>query len=178
MPVLVRPSLDTDLPAITAIYAHAVTHGTASFELSAPDETEMTRRRAALLDGGFPYIVAESDGIVLGYAYAGPYRARPAYRSTVEDSIYIAPTAQRQGIGRRLLEALIRESEMRDFRLMVAVIGDEESHGSIGLHRGLGFEPVGIFKGVGYKNGRWLSTVLMQRSLGPGISEPPTRPLP
>ncbi|MBM6593764.1 GNAT family N-acetyltransferase [Microvirga pudoricolor] len=178
MSVLVRPSRDADLPAITAIYAHAVENGTSSFELSPPDEAEMARRRAALLDGGFPYIAAERDGHLLGYAYAGPYRARPAYRSTVEDSIYIAPDAHRQGVGRALLTALIAEAERQDFRLMVAVIGDEASHGSIGLHASLGFEPAGVFKGVGYKHGRWLSTVLMQRALGPGLATPPTRPIP
>jgi L-amino acid N-acyltransferase YncA len=177
MSILVRPSAESDLPAITAIYAHAVVHGTASFELDPPDEAEMTRRRTALLEGGYPYLVAERDGAVLGYAYAGAYRTRPAYRSTVEDSIYVAPQAQGQGVGRLLLEALIRECEARDFRLMVAVIGDEESRGSIGLHRTLGFEPVGILKGIGYKHGRWLSTVLMQRALGRGTGEPPTRPL-
>ena len=122
--ILVRPSAGSDLPAITAIYAHAVVHGTASFELDPPDEAEMTRRRTALLEGGYPYLVAERDGAVLGYAYAGAYRTRPAYRSTVEDSIYVAPQAQGQGVGRLLLEALIRECEARDFRLMVAVIGD------------------------------------------------------
>ncbi|MCB8819069.1 N-acetyltransferase family protein [Microvirga rosea] len=178
MSILVRPSLSLDLPAITAIYAHAVTHGTASFELTPPDEREMTRRRAALVGDDYPYLVAERDGDILGYAYAGPYRPRPAYRSTVEDSIYVAPAAQGIGVGRRLLSALIAESETRDFRLMVAVIGDEESHGSIRLHASLGFEPAGIFKGIGYKHGRWLSTVLMQRRLGPGMAEPPTRPLP
>jgi phosphinothricin acetyltransferase len=138
----------------------------------------MGRRRAALLDGGFPYIVAERDGRLMGFAYAGPYRARPAYRSTVEDSIYIAPDAHRQGVGRALLTALIAEAERQDFRLMVAVIGDEASHGSIGLHASLGFEPAGVFKGIGYKHGRWLSTVLMQRALGPGLATPPTRPVP
>ena len=178
MDILLRPSVDSDLPAITAIYAHAVTHGTASFELVPPDEAEMARRRAALLDGDYPYLVAERDGAVLGYAYAGPYRPRPAYRSTVEDSIYVAPSARRSGVGRALLSRLIREAEARDFRLMVAVIGDEESHGSIGLHAGLGFEPVGTLRGIGYKHGRWLATVLMQRPLGPGAAEPPTRPVP
>jgi phosphinothricin acetyltransferase len=177
MSLIVRPSADADIPSLAAIYAHAVLHGTASFELDPPDEAEMARRRAAILEGGYPYLVAERDGDILGYAYAGAYRTRPAYRSTVEDSIYVAPSAQGQGIGRVLLEALIRECEARDFRLMVAVIGDEESKGSIGLHRSLGFEPVGILKGIGYKHGRWLSTVLMQRSLGRGTSEPPTRPL-
>jgi phosphinothricin acetyltransferase len=177
MSLIVRPSAETDLPAITAIYAHAVEHGTASFELDPPDEAEMARRRAALLEGGYPYLVAEREGRILGYAYAGAYRTRPAYRSTVEDSVYIAPAAQGQGVGRALLTALIRECEARDFRLMVAVIGDEESKGSIGLHRSLGFEPVGILKGIGYKHGRWLSTVLMQRPLGRGMDEPPTRPV-
>jgi phosphinothricin acetyltransferase len=177
MSILVRPSSKSDLDAISAIYAHAVTHGTASFELEPPDKLEMVRRRAALMEGGYPYLVAEKDGAILGYAYAGAYRTRPAYRSTVEDSIYVAPSAQGQGVGRLLLAALIEECERRDFRLMVAVIGDEESTGSIGLHRRMGFEPVGILKGIGYKHGRWLSTVLMQRPLGRGMQEPPTRPI-
>lgn len=177
MSILVRLSCESDLDAVTAIYAHAVVHGTASFELDPPDKAEMARRRAAVLDGGYPYLVAEREGSILGYAYAGAYRTRPAYRSTVEDSIYVAPPAQGQGVGRLLLTALIRECEARDFRLMVAVIGDEESHGSIGLHRNLGFEPVGILKGIGYKHGRWLSTVLMQRALGRGTAQPPTRPV-
>ncbi len=175
---MVRPSTEADIPAITAIYAHAVVHGTASFELDPPIEAEMARRRLSVLDGGYPHVVADHDGIVLGYAYAGAYRTRPAYRSTVEDSIYVAPSAQGKGVGRSLLEALIEECEARDFRLMVAVIGDEASQGSIGLHRSLSFEPVGILKGIGYKHGRWLSTVLMQRSLGRGMGEPPTRPVP
>jgi len=178
MSILVRPSSESDLDAITAIYAHAVTHGTASFELDPPDRAEMARRRAAILEGGYPYLVAEKDGMVLGYAYAGAYRTRPAYRSTVEDSIYVAPAAQGQGVGRLLLARLIEECEARDFRLMVAVIGDEESKGSIGLHRSLGFELTGILKGIGYKHGRWLSTVMMQRFIGRGMQEPPTRPIP
>jgi L-amino acid N-acyltransferase YncA len=167
MSILVRPSSESDLDAISAIYAHAVTHGTASFELEPPDKLEMVRRRAAILEGGYPYLVAEK----------GAYRTRPAYRSTVEDSIYVAASAQGQGVGRLLLAALIEECERRDFRLMVAVIGDEESKGSIGLHRSMGFEPVGILKGIGYKHGRWLSTVLMQRPLGRGMQERPTRPI-
>lgn len=177
MSLLVRPSADSDLDAIAAIYADAVVNGTASFELDPPDRAEMARRRAALLDGGYPYLVAERSGEILGYAYAGAYRTRPAYRSTVEDSIYVAPRAQGQGVGRTLLTSLIGECEARDFRLMVAVIGDEESHGSIGLHRSMGFALAGIIKGIGYKHGRWLSTVLMHRPLGPGMSEPPTRPV-
>jgi L-amino acid N-acyltransferase YncA len=177
MSLIVRSSTEADIPAIAAIYAHAVLNGTASFELDPPTQEEMTRRRVAILDGGYPYLVAERDGVILGYAYAGAYRTRPAYRSTVEDSIYVAPQAQGQGVGRLLLEALIKACEALDFRLMVAVIGDEDSKGSIGLHKSLGFEPVGILKGVGYKHGRWLSTVLMQRSLGRGMTEPPTRPI-
>jgi len=176
MSLLIRPSLETDIPAIAAIYSHAVIHGTASFELEPPSQAEMARRREAILEGGYPHLVAERGGKILGYAYAGAYRTRPAYRSTVEDSIYVAPDAQGQGVGRALLVALIERCEALDFRLMVAVIGDEASHGSIALHRSLGFEPVGILKGIGYKHGRWLSTVLMQRPLGRGMDEPPTRP--
>ncbi|MCC2651857.1 MAG: family acetyltransferase [Microvirga sp.] len=178
MNFVIRPSLETDIAAISAIYAHAVAHGTASFELEPPSEAEMARRRDSILEGGYPYLVAERGGELLGYAYAGAYRTRPAYRSTVEDSIYVAPSAQGQGVGRALLVALIERCEALDFRLMVAVIGDEDSHGSIGLHRSLGFEPVGVLKGIGYKHGRWLSTVLMQRPLGRGTTEPPTQPLP
>ncbi len=177
MSILLRPSSESDLDGITEIYAHAVMNGTASFELDPPDRAEMARRRAAILEGGYPYLVAEGSGAIVGYAYAGAYRTRPAYRSTVEDSIYVAPSAQGQGVGRALLAALIEACEAQDFRLMVAVIGDEDSHGSIALHRSLGFEPVGILKGIGYKHGRWLSTVLMQRPLGRGASEPPTRPV-
>jgi phosphinothricin acetyltransferase len=178
MSLIIRPSLASDVPAIAAIYAHAAMHGTASFELDPPPEAEMARRRDAILEGGYPYLVAERDGELLGYAYAGAYRTRPAYRSTVEDSIYVAPSAQGQGVGRALLIALIEQCEALDFRLMVAVIGDEDSHGSIDLHRSLGFELAGVIKGIGYKHGRWLSTVLMQRPLGRGMTEPPTRPLP
>ncbi|MGF9756170.1 N-acetyltransferase family protein [Microvirga sp. 0TCS3.31] len=178
MSFVIRPSRETDMPAIAAIYAHAVIHGTASFELDPPTEAEMTRRRDDILKGNYPYLVAEMNGDILGYAYAGAYRTRPAYRSTVEDSIYVAPSAQGQGVGRALLVALIEHCEALDFRLMVAVIGDEDSHGSIALHRSLGFEPAGILKGIGYKHGRWLSTVLMQRPLGIGMSEPPTRTIP
>ncbi|KAB0266444.1 GNAT family N-acetyltransferase [Microvirga brassicacearum] len=175
MSILLRPSIEADIPAITAIYADAVVHGTASFELVPPTEAEMARRRAALVEADFPYLVAERDGAVQGYAYAGAYRPRPAYRSTVEDSIYVAPDAQGSGVGRLLLRRLIDEAEARDFRLMVAVIGDAESHGSIGLHRSLGFEMVGTLPGIGYKHGRWLASVLMQRRLGPGMATPPTR---
>jgi phosphinothricin acetyltransferase len=169
----VRPATPADIPAITRIYAHAVRHGTASFELEPPDEAEMTRRQRALLDGGYPYLVAESDGSVAGYAYAGPYRTRPAYRFSVENSIYVAPEAHRRGIGRVLLDALIAECEMRGYRLMIAVIGDSAQTPSIALHRAAGFKMVGAFEGVGYKFDRWLDSVLMQRPLGKGSSAPP-----
>jgi phosphinothricin acetyltransferase len=175
MSLRVRPTADPDLPAITAIYADAVIHGTASFELEAPTEGEMARRRAALLDAGYPYLAAEADGVVLGYAYAGPYRPRAAYRSTVEDSVYVASQARGQGIGRALLSALIERCETLDFRLMVAVIGDEASSGSIRLHQSLGFERTGTLPGIGYKHGRWLASVLMHRRLGSGTATPPTR---
>jgi phosphinothricin acetyltransferase len=173
MTVLVRPSLDADLPAIAAIYAHAVVHGTASFELEPPGEAEMARRRAAILEGGFPYIVAEVDGVVAAYAYAGPYRPRPAYRFTVEDSIYVAPDRQGRGVGRALLAALIETCEGAGFRQMVAVIGDSASRGSIRLHEAMGFRRSGLLEAIGWKHGRWLDGVLMQRVLGEGADAPP-----
>src|SRR5688500_6240166 len=169
----VRPATPADIPAITRIYAHAVRHGTASFELEPPEEAEMTRRQRALLDGGYPYLVAEIDGSVAGYAYAGPYRTRPAYRFSVENSIYVAPEAHRRGIGRVLLDALIAQCELRGYRLMIAVIGDSAQAPSIALHRAAGFKMVGAFEGVGYKFDRWLDSVLMQRPLGKGSSAPP-----
>ena len=171
--VSIRPATPADIPAITRIYAHAVRHGTASFELEPPDEAEMTRRQKALLDGGFPYLVATLDGAVLGYAYAGPYRARPAYRFSVENSVYVATQAHRRGAGRALMDRLIAASEARGYRLMIAVIGDSAQTPSIELHRAAGFKLVGTFEGVGYKFDRWLDTVLMQRALGKGTSAPP-----
>jgi len=169
----IRPATPADIPAITRIYDHAVRHGTASFELDPPDEAEMARRQRTLLDAGYPYLVAEGDGDVMGYAYAGPYRARPAYRFSVENSVYVAPQAHRRGVGRALLERLIAESEARGYRLMIAVVGDSAQVASIALHRALGFKLVGAFEGVGYKFDRWLDTVLMQRALGKGTSAPP-----
>jgi phosphinothricin acetyltransferase len=169
----IRAAAASDLAAITGIYAEAVTGGTASFELEPPDQPEMARRQRALLDAGFPYIVAERGGAVVGYAYAGPYRARPAYRFSVEDSIYIDPAAQRLGIGRALLARLIDESEHRGFRQMIAVIGDSAQHASIARHRALGFRLIGTIENVGYKFDRWLDSVLMQRALGPGAGSHP-----
>lgn len=172
--LIVRPAAEADLPVITAIYAHAVRHGTASFEIDPPDETEMSRRGAAVLAGGYPYVVAQVAGKVAGYAYAGAYRTRPAYRATVEDSIYIAPEAQGRGLGRALLTELVATCTERGFRQMIAVIGDSGSLGSIRLHAGCGFRHVGTLSAVGYKHGRWLDTVLMQRELGAGPDAPPS----
>jgi L-amino acid N-acyltransferase YncA len=169
----IRAAGAADILAISRIYAHAVRHGTASFELEPPDEAEMARRQRALLEGGFPYLVAELDGAVAGYAYAGPYRARPAYRFSVEDSIYVAAEAHRRGVGRALLDRLIVESEARGFRQMIAVIGDSAQLSSIELHRAAGFRLIGAIESVGFKFGRWLDSVLMQRPLGPGASTVP-----
>jgi len=174
MTAAIRPAKITDIPAITRIYAHAVEFGTASFELAPPDETEMARRMNELMGRGFPYIVAEIAGILAGYAYAGPYRARPAYRFTVEDTVYIAPDMQRRGLGRILLAALIEAAEAGGYRQMIAVIGDSTKQApSIGLHEALGFRHVGILDHVGFKHGRWLDSVLMQRALGPGSTTNP-----
>ena len=169
----IRPAALADIAAITRIYAHAVTHGTASFELSPPDEAEMRRRMQALLDGKFPYFVAEIDGQVAGYAYASLYRTRPAYRFTVEDSVYIAPDMHRRGIGRALLEKLIGACTALGFRQMIAVIGDSQQHASIGVHKACGFTPAGNLRSIGWKFDRWLDTPLMQLALGAGDNAPP-----
>jgi L-amino acid N-acyltransferase YncA len=166
--ISIRPAEPSDLAAITRIYAHAVRHGTASFEIDPPDQDEMARRFEELRGGGFPYLVAEHAGAVAGYAYAGPYRARPAYRFTVEDSIYVAAHAQRRGIGRSLLDRLIQEAEARGLRQMIAVIGDSNQPSSIALHAAAGFRIVGTLAAVGFKLDRWLDSVLMQRALGKG----------
>ncbi|MFH6786139.1 MULTISPECIES: GNAT family N-acetyltransferase [Methylobacterium] len=171
--VILRPCGEADLPAVTAIYAHAVATGRASFELDPPDVAEMGRRRAALVDGGHPYLVAERAGEVVAYAYAGPYRTRPAYRGTVETSVYVRPDQAGRGLGRRLLAGLIAAATEGGFRQMVAVIGDSDNAASIGLHAALGFRHVGVLRSVGWKHGTWLDTVLMQRALGPGDGAPP-----
>jgi L-amino acid N-acyltransferase YncA len=164
--VLVRPATHADIAAITRIYAHAVEYGTASFEIDPPAEAEMARRQQVLLAKGFPYLVAEIAGGVAGYAYAGPYRDRRAYDWCIEDSIYVAPELHRRGIGRLLLTRLIAESERLGFRQMLAVIGDSASAGSIAVHAAAGFRLIGTFQSIGFKHGRWLDTVLMQRQLG------------
>jgi L-amino acid N-acyltransferase YncA len=173
MPQTIRPATPADLSAVTRIYDHAVRQGTASFEIEPPDETEMACRYRALLEGGYPYLVAERDGKLAGYAYAGAYRTRPAYRWTVEDSVYVDPAASRQGIGRALLDGLIAECTARDFRQMIAVIGDSAQTASIELHRAAGFRLVGTIENVGFKFGRWLDSVIMQRALGKGAATTP-----
>jgi L-amino acid N-acyltransferase YncA len=163
----IRPALLSDCGAIARIYAPAVAHGTTSFELEAPDEAEMARRMGALTEKGYPYLVAELDNEVAGYAYAGPYRTRPAYRFTVENSIYVAADVQRRGVGRVLLMALIEACSERGYRQMLAVIGDSPNQpGSIGLHQACGFSVVGRLPDVGFKFDRWLDSLLMQRRLG------------
>jgi phosphinothricin acetyltransferase len=169
----IRPATAADLPFVTTIYEHAVRYGTATFELIPPDLAEMTRRFNVLMDGGFPYFVAVLDGGVTGYAYAGPYRPRPAYRFTVENSVYLEPTVHRRGIGLQLLQRLIAECEARGFRQMVAVIGDSANAGSIGVHTRCGFQMIGTHPGVGLKFGRWLDTVTMQLALGEGAATVP-----
>jgi L-amino acid N-acyltransferase YncA len=171
--IAIRPAAPGDMATIADIYAHAVRHGTATFELDPPSVAEMARRHAELQIGGFPYLVAELGGTVAGYAYAGAYRSRPAYRWTVEDSIYVAADAQRRGIGLALLQRLIVEAEERGFRQMVAVIGDSQQIASIELHRAAGFVLVGTFEAVGFKLGRWLDTVMMQRPLGAAATTSP-----
>lgn len=173
-PLTIRPGTDADLPAITAIYAHNVLHGTGTFELDAPDESEMTRRRTDVLGKGLPWLVAERGGRVLGYAYANHFRPRRAYRFCVEDSIYLHPGAQGQGVGRLLLAELVARCEAVGARQMLAVIGDSANAGSIGVHKALGFEHTGLLRAAGWKFDRWLDVVLMQRALGPGAASGPT----
>lgn len=166
---LIRPTEARDLPAIAEIYGEAVRTGTASYELEPPGAAEMTRRWCDLIGKNYPHIAATRDGVLLGYAYAGPYRPRPAYRFSVEDSIYIAPDAQGAGVGRALLTELIRLCEELGFRQMIAVIGGGAEHpASQKLHEKLGFRQIGVIEGSGFKHGRWLDTLLMQRPLGEG----------
>ena len=169
----IRAAVAADLSAITDIYHHAVRHGTATFELVPPDLAEMTRRFGLLMDGGFPYLVALREGRVVGYAYAGAHRPRPAYRFTVENSIYLQPAIHRRGIGTQLLQGLIAESEARGYRQMIAVIGDSANAGSIGVHARTGFRLIGTHPNVGFKFGRWLDTVMMQLAIGEGASTLP-----
>jgi phosphinothricin acetyltransferase len=171
----IRPTVTADMAAIAAIYGESVLTGTASFELAPPGVAEMTRRFEALTAAGYPWLAAEAEAGVIGYAYAGPYRPRPGYGNTVEDSVYVAPDAKGRGVGRALLAALITRCAEDGFRQMIAVIGDTANAGSIRLHRSLGFVAAGTLVAVGWKHGRWIDSVLMQRPLGAGAAVPPTR---
>jgi L-amino acid N-acyltransferase YncA len=165
---LVRVSTAEDILPVSLIYAHHVKHGTATFEITPPEADEIARRRNAVLAEGLPFLVAECEGAVAGYAYAGLYRPRPAYRHTIEDSVYVHPEHTRKGLGRLLLTELIVQCELGPWRQMIAIIGDSGNTPSIHLHQALGFRHAGVFRSVGWKFGRWLDTVLMQRPLGVG----------
>jgi L-amino acid N-acyltransferase YncA len=171
--LIVRASTDADVARCAEIYGHHVLYGTASFEVDPPSVDEMRKRRASVLDLGLPYLVAEKEGRVLGYAYASNWRPRPAYKFSVEDSIYIDKDAVGQGVGKALLPVLIEQCTALGKRQMVAVIGDSAQTPSIRLHAASGFEMVGTIKNIGFKFGRWLDSVLMQRELGVGASTPP-----
>jgi L-amino acid N-acyltransferase YncA len=169
----IRPSCEQDLPAITAIYAHHVLHGTGTFETDPPSEADMAARRADVLGKGLPYLVAEEGGRVLGYAYCQWFKPRPAYRFSAEDSIYLHPDAQGKGLGKTLLAELERQAEAAGIRKLIAVIGDSANKGSVGVHRTLGFKPVGVIQSCGWKFGKWLDIVLMEKQIGAGDSTPP-----
>jgi phosphinothricin acetyltransferase len=167
--VAARDSRDDDMPQVEAIYAYHVRHGLGSFEEMPPPLVELRRRREEVLGKGLPYLVAaDPAGTVLGYAYAGPYRTRSAYRFTIEDSVYVRPDLARRGIGRLLLAALVERCAAAGYRQMIAVIGDSDNAGSIGLHAALGFRRAGTLRSIGFKFGRWVDGVLMQRALGAG----------
>jgi phosphinothricin acetyltransferase len=174
----IRPSREADLPAITAIYAHHVLHGTGTFETDPPTGADMASRRADVLAKGLPYLVAEEGGRVLGFAYCQWFKPRPAYRFSAEDSIYLHPDAAGRGLGKALLAELARQAEAAGIRKLLAVIGDSANASSIGVHRALGFTPAGSFKSCGWKFGRWLDIVLMEKSLGEGDTSPPEAPAP
>ena len=171
--IVVRDARPADFADVQRIYAPHVLHGLATFEEEVPSAAELQARRAAVMQAGLPYLVAEAEGEVLGYAYATAYRPRPAYRHTVEDSVYVREGLAGRGIGRALLTALILRCEAGPWRQMIAVIGNSGNDGSIGLHRALGFRPVGTLRAVGFKLGRWVDTVLMQRELGVGAATSP-----
>lgn len=170
---LIRPSRDEDIPAITAIYAHHVLHGTGTFETEPPSEADMATRRADVLGKGLPYLVAEQDGRIAGFAYGNWFKPRPAYRYSVEDSIYMAPDLHRRGLGRALLTELLACCEAVGIRKVMAVIGDSANAGSVGVHKALGFSQVGIVEGAGWKFGAWRDIVIMQKTIGVGITTPP-----
>ncbi|SDX12573.1 phosphinothricin acetyltransferase [Pseudomonas syringae] len=168
-----RDACDNDMPAVQAIYAEHVLHGISSFELQPPDLAELLQRRAQVLAKGLPYLIAERAGEVVGYGYVTPYRPRPAYRFTVEDSVYVRDGMGGLGIGQALLGELVQRCEQGGWRQMIAVIGNSENIASLRLHERLGFRRVGVFESVGFKHGRWVDTVLMQRALGEGPDSVP-----
>ena len=170
---LIRPSSEADVPAIAAIYAHHVLHGTGTFETEPPSPADMAGRRADVLAKGLPYLVAEQDGQVLGFAYCTWFKPRPAYRFSAEDSIYLAADQPGRGLGRLLLSELAAQAEQAGVRKLIAVIGDSANAGSIGVHRAMGFQHVGVLSACGWKFDRWLDVVLMEKSLGAGDRTPP-----
>jgi L-amino acid N-acyltransferase YncA len=171
--VIIRTATIADAPALAAIYGHHALHGFGTFEEAAPSPDDMAARMKAVMDLGLPYMIAEIDGEVVGFAYAGPFRTRAAYRYTVEDSVYIAPGRQGQGVGKALLTAVIAACEPLGLRQMVAMIGDTENAGSVGVHRACGFVHTGTLTAVGYKAGRWVDVVIMRRPLNGGEATPP-----
>ena len=174
--MIVRAATEHDAEALAAIYGHAVLHGFGTFEEAPPSPAEMEARRAAVADRGLPYLVAEADGQVLGFAYAAPFRPRQAYRFTLEDSVYIAPDAAGRGVGRAVLSAVVDACEALGVRQLVAVIGDSGNAASIGLHRSLGFQPAGVGRSFGFKHGRWVDIVWMQKALNDGDARAPDGP--
>ena len=166
----IRPSQLEDIPAITAIYAHHVLHGTGTFEVDPPTQDDMTNRRADVLSKGLPYLVATEGDKLLGFAYCNWFKPRPAYRFSAEDSIYLAEEAMGQGLGRALLAELMAQAEKAGVRKMIAVIGDSANHGSVGVHRSSGFSMVGVLKSCGWKFDQWLDVVMMDKALGLGAT--------
>ena len=171
--LIIRPSTEDDLPAITAIYGHHVLHGTGTFETTPPSQTDMHSRRQDVLGKDLPYLVAERDGVAVGFAYANWFKPRPAYRFSTEDSVYVAPEHMGQGVGVALMTALLEALEAGGIRHVMAVIGDTQNQGSINLHRKMGFKEAGVMHGCGWKFNRWLDIVLMERTLGDGTNTPP-----
>lgn len=172
---IIRASQPEDIPAITAIYAHHVLHGTGSFETDPPSQSDMVSRRADVLAKGLPHLVVVQGDAVLGFAYCNWFKPRPAYRFSAEDSIYLAPDAHGQGLGRALLAELAAQAEKAGVRKLIAVIGDSANSGSIGVHRSLGFAHVGILKSCGWKFDRWLDVVMMDKALGLGDTSAPSQ---
>jgi L-amino acid N-acyltransferase YncA len=173
--IKIRPSLDTDIAAITAIYNHHVLTGTGTFEVTPPTETDMSTRRADVISKGLPYLVVEDETEVLGFAYCNWFKPRPAYRFSAEDSIYLDPRAHGKGLGRLLLQELMSQAERAGVRKLIAVIGDSANKGSIGVHTGCGFTHVGVLSACGWKFDRWLDVVLMERSIGQGCATKPAQ---